>query len=81
MSTSEILEELVRETRKSKEEILALAVQVGLRQLQRDRVLGAFLRGEISRTDAIEAVGIDWVELAERQHEAVKEDLSWALRE
>lgn len=81
MSTSEILEELVRETRKTEEEILALAVQVGLRQLQRDRVLGAFLRGEISRNDAIEAVGIDWVELAERQHEAAKEDLSWALRE
>ena len=25
------------------------------------------------------AMGIDWVELAERQHEATMEDLAWAL--
>jgi hypothetical protein len=79
MSAAEILEELVRETRKSEEEILALAVQAGLRQLRRERVLGAFLRGEMSRDEAVEAAGIDWVELAERQHRAAKEDLSWAL--
>ena len=26
-----------------------------------------------------EAVGIDWVELAERQYEAMIEDLAWAV--
>jgi hypothetical protein len=60
-------------------EILALAVQAGLRQLRRERILGAFLRGEMTRDEAVEAAGIDWVELAERQHRAAKEDLSWAL--
>jgi diacylglycerol kinase family enzyme len=35
-----------------------------------------YLRHGISRDEAIEAVGIDWVESAERQHEAMMENLS-----
>jgi hypothetical protein len=73
------LEELVRETRKPEAEVLTLAFKVGLRQLWRERTLGRYLRGEISRDEAIESVGIDWVELAERQYEAMREDLAWAL--
>jgi len=73
------LETLVRETRKPEAEVITMAFQVGLRQLWRERILGRYLRGEISRDEAIEAVGIDWVELAERQHEAMMEDLTWAL--
>ncbi len=73
------LETLVRETRKPEAEVLALAFQTGLRQLWRERTLGRYLRGKISRGEAIESVGIDWVELAERQHEAMIEDLAWAL--
>lgn len=60
---------------------MTLAFQTGLRQLWREHVLGRYLRGEMLRDEAIEAVGIDWVELAERQHEAVMEDLTWALEE
>ena len=73
------LETLVRETRKPEAEVITMAFQVGLRQLWRERILGRYLRGEISRDEAIEAVGIDWVELAERQHKAMMEDLAWAL--
>ena len=73
------LETLVRETRKPEAEVLTLAFQTGLRQLWRERTLGRYLRGEITRDEAVEAVGIDWVELAERQHEATMEDLAWAL--
>ncbi|MFA5384790.1 MAG: hypothetical protein WC364_09035 [Eubacteriales bacterium] len=50
-----------------------------------------FLKGEIktegkeknecyTHLDAIEAAGIDWVELAERQHKIMMEDLAWALK-
>jgi hypothetical protein len=60
-------------------EVMTLAFQVGLRQLWREHVLGRYLRGELSRDDAIASVGIDWVELAERQRQAMQEDLSWAL--
>jgi len=74
------LEILVRETEKPEAEVMTLAIQSGLRQLWKEHILGRFLREEISRDEAIEAVGIDWVELAERQHAAMLEDLAWALK-
>ena len=73
------LETLVRKTKKPETEVMALAFQTGLRQLWREYILGRHLRGEITRDKAIEAVGIDWFELAERQHKAMIEDLAWAL--
>ncbi|MDP2854674.1 MAG: hypothetical protein Q8O28_10585 [Smithellaceae bacterium] len=73
------LESLVRETHKPEAEIVARAFQTGLRQLWREQILGRYLRGEISRDKAINLAGIDYVELAERQHSAMMEDLAWAL--
>lgn len=73
------MEKLKRETKKSEKEIKDLAYQTGLRQLWREHILGRYLRHEISREKAIEVVGIDWVELADHQHEAMLEDLAWAL--
>ena len=78
-TASAYLEKLVFETRKPEIEVMALAFQAGLRQLWREHILGRYLRGEIARGEAVEAVGIDWVELAERQHKAMMEDLAWAL--
>ena len=74
--TIKYLETLVRETHKPEAEVMARAFQTGLRQLWRERVLGQFLRGKITRDKAIELAGIDWVELAERQHKAMMEDLA-----
>jgi hypothetical protein len=73
------LETLARETHKSEAEVMTWAFQTGLRQLWRERTLGCYLCKEISRDEAIEAAGIDWVELAERQHQAMMEDLAWAM--
>lgn len=78
-STITYLETLIRETQKPESEVLTKAFQIGLRQLWREHILGRYLRHEISRNEAIEVVGIDWVELAERQNEAMMEDLAWAL--
>ena len=77
---SEYIGALAQETHKTEAEIITLALQTGLRQLWRERILGRYLRGEITREEAIQAVGIDWVELAERQHQAMLEDLEWAFR-
>ncbi|MBM4054369.1 MAG: hypothetical protein FJ264_06820 [Planctomycetes bacterium] len=74
------LEALVRETHKSETEVMALALQTGIRQLMRELILGRYLRGEISRDEAMETVGIDWVELAEKQRDAIIEDLAWAMK-
>ena len=73
------LETLARETKKSEAEVLTMAFETGLRQLWREHMLGQYLRQVISRDEAIEAVGIDWVDLAERQHKAMLEDLAWAM--
>lgn len=77
--TIQYLEALIRETQKPEAEVMAQAFQTGLRQLWRERILGQYLRGEITRNMAIEVAGIDWVELAERQHKAMMEDLAWAM--
>ncbi|MBI3757118.1 MAG: hypothetical protein HY267_03995 [Deltaproteobacteria bacterium] len=79
--TPTYLETLVRETHKPEAEVLTRAFQVGLRQLWREHVLSRYVRGEISRDEAITAVGIDLVELAERQRQAMQEDVTWALEQ
>lgn len=78
-TVSEYLGALVRSTQQSESEVVARALEAGLRQLWREEILARLVRGEISRDEAIESVGIDWVELAERQHDAVLRDLAWAL--
>ena len=78
-SVAVYLERLARETDKSEAEVMALAVKVGLKQLWRERVLGRYVRGEIPREEAIEEAGIDWVELADRQHQAMLDDFAWAI--
>jgi hypothetical protein len=75
---ADYLEDLVRQTRKSEAEVMALAIETGLRQLWREQVLDQYLHGQLSRDQAVKAVGLDWVELAERQHRAMQEDLEWA---
>ena len=79
MATASVLEQLVRDTQKPEAEVIALATEAGLRQLWREHLLGRYLRGELDRQQAIEAVGIDWVDMAERQHRAVAEDIQWGL--
>ena len=80
-NTLTVIENLTRETHKPESEVISMAFQTGIKQLWREHILGQFLRGDIPRNEAIESVGIDWVELAERQHKATMEDLSWALKQ
>lgn len=74
------LEQLSHETGLSEDEVIAKAVQSGIRQLWRERTLAAYLKGDLPREEAIDQVGIDWVEMAERQRDAMQEDLAWALQ-
>ena len=79
MDTQYYLEHLTQELNKSEVEVMALAMQSGLQQLWREHQLGRYLRGKIPREQAVQQVGIDWVELAERQHRAAEEDLKWGM--
>lgn len=78
-TVSEYLDALVRATHQTEADVVAQALEAGLQQLWRDQILGQYVRGDVSRDQAIDAVGIDWVELAERQRDAVAQDLTWAL--
>jgi len=79
MDTIKYLQEIILQTHKPAAEVMAQAFKTGVRQMWRERVLGQYLRQEISRDKAIELSGIDWVELAERQHKVMLEDLAWAM--
>jgi len=79
-STLSYLEILARETQQPEKEVITRAFQTGVRQLWREHILGKYLQGKITRSEAIEMVGIDWVELAERQSCAALEDLAWAMQ-
>ncbi len=80
METFKTLETLKKALGKSDAEVLALAFESGIRHLWRDVWLGKYLRGELTREEAVEAVGAVWVELAERQKSAMEADLAWALQ-
>ncbi len=75
------LQTIAREIHKPESEAMTMAFEAGLRQLWRERTLGRYLRGKITRDEAINTVGIDWVELTERQNKTMLEDLEWALSE
>jgi hypothetical protein len=79
MDTIDYLQKIILQTQKPEAEVMAQAFKTGVRQMWRERVLGQYLRQQISRDEAIELAGIDWVELAERQHKAMLEDLAWAM--
>ncbi len=73
------LDTLVRETHKSEAEVVAQAFDTGLRQLWREYTLGRYLRRQISRAQAVEVVGMDWVEVAEKQRRLMLEEIEWGM--
>jgi len=78
MTITDYLSTLTKSTQQDEEQIIAQALEIGLRQLWREEVLAQYLRGEISREEAVELVGVDWVLLAEKQQQAILEDIHWA---
>jgi len=74
------LNKLAQATHRPEDELMAAAFRVGLYQLWRELTLDRYLRGEISRTQAIAEAGIDSVELADRQQQALQADLEWAMK-
>ncbi len=79
-SSANYLEKLTKEMNKPEAEVLTAALRTGLRQLWREHVLGKYLLKKISRKAAIDEVGIDWVIMAEHHHDAMIEDIQWALK-
>jgi hypothetical protein len=70
---------LARERGEEAETIIARAVKLGIEKLKQETILERYLKGEISQEDAIKAVGLELVKLAERQRKALLEDIEWGL--
>jgi hypothetical protein len=77
LDTSDYLSALVQDTNRPEEEVLAEALKTGLREMWRQQLISRYLRGEITRDAAVEQLGLDHIELAERQRQAMEEDVQW----
>lgn len=60
-------------------EVFEKALERGLEDLWRDVVLSQYFDGELSREDAISRLGRATVERAERERDAVEDDVDWGL--
>jgi hypothetical protein len=77
LETSDYLSALVQGTNRPEEEVLVEALKTGLREMWRRQLVGRYLRGEITRDAAVAELGLDLIELAERQRQAMEEDVQW----
>ena len=59
--------------------IIAKAVKIGIKKIRQDTILERYLKNLIPREEAIKMEGMELVKLAERQREAVLEDVEWGL--
>lgn len=60
-------------------EVFERALERGLEALWEDLVLAQYLDGDLDRDQAIERVGRAKVERADREREAVEEDVRWGM--
>ena len=73
------LETLAGERKEDVATIIAKAVKIGIEKMRQDIILERYLKKAITREEAIKLVGMELVRLAERQREAVLEDVKWGL--
>jgi predicted transcriptional regulator len=74
---TERVEELARDREVTESEILEQAIERGVEDLWTESVLSKYIDGEIERERAVELVGLDRVKRADREVEAVEEDVEW----
>lgn len=73
------LETLAKERKEDVISIIANAVKIGIEKIRQETILERYLKKLITREAAIKLVGVEVVRLAERQREAVLEDVEWGL--
>jgi len=76
---NEQLDEVVHLRGVDAADVLGEALREGMKHLYFDAVLAAFLRGDLSRTDAVYRVGEPSVARAEAEASIVREDVEWGL--
>jgi len=79
MELTERVEELADKQGVSQSEILERALEEGVKNLWDEHVLSNYLEGELDRQEAIKLVGLEKVKRADREMEAVREDIEWGM--
>lgn len=79
MELTERVEELAREQERSESEILEEALEKGVKSLWDEYILSQYIEGELDRAEAVKLVGLAKVKRADREMEAVKEDIEWGM--
>ena len=78
----EVLKELETLAKERKEDVITIianAVRIGIEKIRQETILEQYLKKLITREEAIKLVGLEPVRLAERQRNAVLEDIKWGL--
>jgi len=73
------LEFIIQETGEDEVIVLAQAFREGLKHLYRQKVMGAFIEGKLTRTEAVKIMGLETVEELEYQKDAIRKDIQWGL--
>lgn len=74
----ERVEEIAHDRKVSESHVLEEAIEYGVKELWKKDVLAKYVRGELSREEAIDKVGLELVKKADKELEAVEEDIEWA---
>lgn len=79
-SWREKLDYVARRTGLSDVEVLSRAMDEGMSALYRDAVSDAYLRGQLTREEAVRELGPDAVEELDFATASVESDVRWALQ-
>lgn len=74
---TERVQEIARERGLDESEVLEQALERGVEDLWRDVVIERYLDGELTRTEAIDAVGRETIQRVDREVDAVERDVKW----
>lgn len=82
--TAETVSERVRELAEhhgmDESTVIQQAVESGVETLYRNMIVSRYLADEISRTEAIDHLGVEVVKEVEASREAIEDDVNWGLQ-
>ena len=75
---TEQISELAHEQGLSESQVMEKALEEGVKHLWEKNILDKYLKDEIEREKAVELIGAEKIRKADKELEAVEEDIEWA---
>jgi len=76
---SERVREIAQERGMSESAVVEQALERGIEDLWQELVVSLYFEGELDREQAVDQVGHTTIERAERERDAVEDDVEWGL--